>query len=358
MVKLLLFLTLLLLSTSCAENASASNGRADLDSPLHSSRKKELSPDRRLDSLFGYYFGNDQIHSMNVDGRVYLASSAHNRCLVFLEDLSQLDAVVGSSGEGPKELILAYTLWTDGDRIYIPGGKKGRFVVYDREGKVQHSFAKPTPRRTGSTFFVADGRAYISCPRCEQMITVINDEGQVVDDFGEPYPFLEGREILFRNFQHLLLLPGREDIFIAIGESEPVVSFYSIDGKLLSQSNLADTYEPLQRYMQNLPVRKERDHKLGNSVESSQYILFNAAKWYDGALYLLMNQNDEQGEPRPQEVLKCTVIDYRFTITDHYTFKTDALRPWYEDFFFTDQGEMVLYDMGSDGFYVFNPDQD
>lgn len=194
-----------------------------------------------------------------------------------------LKKIIGKRGDGPGEFAQPVSSFITADgNIWTHGTSNRGFAVHSMDGQLLNNFTSKAELYSPSTtnFLVKDSKVYYSLIHSEYPITVLDDEGTPVKEFGEPINKFakEGKE--FEKFGYFL--PYDQTSFLFIGACGPVIQRYTYDGELLETHNWVG-HPHFESFFKGTEIRAKRDSKY-----NMMYMLFqNVAIANDKSVFAL-----------------------------------------------------------------------
>lgn len=205
------------------------------------------------------------------DGLLYVADHDNSRILTLDASLNA-KSVIGRAGEGPGELRFAGLPSFANDRlsVYSPGSKM--LVHYDATGTYlrQTSLAQRSPLSRLATF---EELVFVSWPKEDHSISAVDMDGRTLFEFGDLKYTENYREKRARNHKHLAMLHRSDQpVLVALGETEPIIEIFDMNGALLLNKDLSRNpflqkrlEETQEAYREN-PANKEKSYLLFRDI--------------------------------------------------------------------------------------------
>lgn len=218
-------------------------------------------------------------------GVYYISDYKNNRVICLKEDFNVLNTF-GSTGKGPAEFIAPGYSATHKTRIFVVDEGGLRFNVFTKTG----DFVKTIPLEFMLlTKFAIDnqGLIYTSTPDLEYPITVLDEKGTIVNQFGNWFPTDSPGEKSYRNSRHLLMNSMNQ--LVSVFETEPILELYNLDGMLIKTIDLSslDALSGRLEYVKAIFKTNPEEKATGG------YILFEDAYIHNDYLYLLFTNNHD-----------------------------------------------------------------
>lgn len=289
------FLGVLLLS-SCQKY---SDGKSELLKPLTSVSK-----------LGDSTFLVDVMNIEKLENQYYICDFTNNRVLV-CDSLMNVLRVIGGKGNGPGEFEGAVRSVIKGNRIFVFDDGNRRLNIFNNRGNFLRSSRLPKATIANYRFAVDDSAyIYLSDPRLGYPIAKFDTLGNLKDYFGQLSK--NGSSTVNRmdkSGRHLLDVSGR--YILSIGNSEPIIEFYYLDGTIAKSHDLSDEhyFKPRLSY-----ISKEYEKGKTDGI----YSVIEDAYYSNGHLYLLYLGTNDQERPNCNKVLDCIIEGTNLKIMASY----------------------------------------
>lgn len=245
------------------------------------SLKKEMVINQLSDST---YFVD--IRSIDFcKGYYYITEYNRDNVFVLYSNLVLLNKF-GIKGKGPGELLGASSIFVlNKDSIFVLNDGKKTIELFDGWAH-QNTFTLPsiTKIKSDLRFCVRQNYVYLSSTKTEGSITKHCLNNQISAQFGSLKEYKSVSETLTKNGRHLQLT---DNVLIAVSDCQPLVELYSLDGVLLSQTNL-DYIDVIRDNMAYIEKK--------NFDSNSYFQYFSDIYVYANKIYILtstVNTNDK-----------------------------------------------------------------
>ncbi len=245
-----LIITLIMLFVSCSAVPETYNVE-DIDGVRYVHNNAPLWGDEQkielefVKEIGGVDEGDDNLAFFNVycamkdsDQNLYIMENGNKR-IQKLDPIGKYILTIGSEGQGPGELGSPRMIDIDNDRgiIYIADAGNGLISIFDLDGKYKDSIRFEsgqvvyTLRSLGGGELVTQMRSFIPGHSKRKLLTVFDEEGDYVHDFGEMLTHDNSRILNMINSVYFET-DFEKNVFVTFRNENRIVK-YSRDGELL-----------------------------------------------------------------------------------------------------------------------------
>lgn len=186
-----------------------------------------------------YYFGHI-INSTVYNDIIIFNDSKLNKAIQFDTSL-QFKKIIGGAGKGPNEFgKLQGNPIVDDNNIYLYDLTKNKIKCFKKNGEYYRAFDYPIKK--GVDFILqfdyckdTNNYFYSSSYITNKPIFKFNQQGQILDEFGEFLPSLNTKHKRALNYRHNIMTQGNE--IISVYTRKPRIEIFSNKGGLLTQYN-------------------------------------------------------------------------------------------------------------------------
>lgn len=318
-------------------------GGCDAQGIYTGSPKSKASVLNQLDD--GSFLGDNVTQLQVHQGRLYLNDIKNFRIVVFDDDLKLLRSF-GQQGEGPGEFTYAGALAVGNDSVYCYDGGKRRIQVFTLDGTYHRSI--PTLARSIRTSLVVDndGNLYFSSSSMDEPITKMSPGGAVIHQFGAWFGTTDS-EVQNRLRSNRYLALHGSDVLVSVGESQPVIELFSLDGALLKQVDLSD-HELFKTRLAYAEQDYEEQHN-----ERKTIAVVNGISVRGNRLYILVIRNKPNDNLSANTVV--TVDLDRLEIVNIHRMHRGSgeLSGWLMAIGTTNSGQVLTFDASEGGLYKY-----
>src|SRR6218665_160771 len=238
------------------------------------------------------FFGNVNDALFN-NGHLLITDNSQNRIL--LCDTSFNKAVsYGGTGDGPGEFRGVMRSYIKNNMVFTVDSRSGAISVFSLGGKFVKKITYPQKSYSFCRFAVDDSlKIYKPDAENDSSMVKLDTSGRVVKQFGSIFPGKNPREKRARSEKHIFL--SKDNQLICVSLSEPLIEFYSTNGKKLREFNLSES-----PYLKGRLDFAEKEYRQDPKNRESIYFLFQDAYLVNNHLYLLyIDQREQNGRNRP-----------------------------------------------------------
>lgn len=235
------------------------------------------------------------------------------------------------------------------DIIYTAGTKNRGIAFHDiSTGKLNGSVKIPLGMIV-TNFFVHNELIYVSVPEADGgTIMAFDEKGKIKYTFGDPFSHIRPEERFAKN--RCQLLPLDERLFVAVGESEPVIRTYTYEGILTSEFDFRQ-HEIFKRYYEGLELRIR---KTGGNTRNMTFILFQDVFVKGRNLYLLMFTYDIDGNISLDNILVMEMAGKSCKPVKIYDLSDSDNKRYYTSIAINNKGILTAFDALSSQFHFFD----
>ncbi|MDI6730262.1 MAG: BF3164 family lipoprotein [Candidatus Altarchaeum sp.] len=250
------------------------------------------------------YFGADSLPFFSrpqkikiTNDKIFVLDQKHHRILIFDHNFNHIKQI-GRKGRGPGEFILPASFQVFKDLVYVADAANYRFDIISTDGKYIRSFRPQYPIFQDLTFCI-DSRGYlfINHPMSENLITVYNELGEIVNGIGKLVDEKDPRFKITINYAHIEI-DEYDNIYVSF-LMLPILRKYDKTGKLLWEKDLTNYTEIREmsdffiNKRETKPDQKYNVFSLSKDVYYKSpylYILFQGVIPYGNTVYAF-NEN-------------------------------------------------------------------
>ena len=226
------------------------------------------------------------------NGHLLITDLSQNRILLCDTSFNKTVSY-GGTGDGPGEFRGVMRSYIKNNMVFAIDSRSGAISVFSLDGKFVKKITYPQKIFSFGRFAIDDSlKIYTPDPEKDSSMVKLDTSGRIVKQFGSDFPAhtFKSKEKRARSEKHILW--SKDNQLICVSLTEPLIEFYSTNGKKLREFNLSDS-PYLKRHLDFAEREYRQDPK-------KIYIVFQDAYLVDNHLYLLyIDQIDLNGRNRP-----------------------------------------------------------
>ncbi len=250
--------------------------------------KQKVQPNIYLEKLKSLEFLSDSsylanVHCISYKNNSYFLSDYTTHRLIKLKENLNVDKIFGGYGGGPGEFRGAsyFALFKDSIYAFDMFGK--RINVYNANTGYAREFNTNVSLDLINRFAVdPDGNLYLSTNYEKKPITKIDNNGNIVSQFGNWFQ-KDGKINKLRNSRHISII---DSLIISVGVMVPEIELYDLKGNLVSNYDLSSIkdFNSILKY-------QEEVYKTNNN-DNIAYDIINDIYLENNSLFILFSTYD------------------------------------------------------------------
>jgi hypothetical protein len=244
---------------------------------------KQESSSTDIDSTkyFPFTFGI----ACDKDERIYVSSFVDHKVYVLDKKFAVINTI-GSLGQGPGELSAPAYLTIHNDNLYIVDWGNNRLSVFGLDGKYRRTIKIPLNFRGVNIAVDSKEQIYVANPSSENLITILNQEGNEIASFGEK---IDQPGVSLRNLNISLLCSDEHDNIYVVFATHHKVRKYNRDFGLEWEKDYSN-FPPMSWHLEAMRSRRSSvtatmKQKGVSSNAKISYLALDCC-FYNGKLYV------------------------------------------------------------------------
>lgn len=278
---------------------------------------------------------------------IYASDTQNDRILVF-DTLMNIYRVIGSTGSGPGEFKFCGDFDIYHDSLFVYDNSNKRVEVFDINGNYSRSFILEKNASIMNRFCIAgNGLLYVSTPSLEKPISVFNNSGKIVKQFGEWVHAKTEKSRVSRNHRKLVI---SENKLISVLVEYPEIEIYSLKGNLINKIDLSNYTNFFDSRLEHI---KKEISKGNNGPGHLSYVLIDDLYVDNNFLYLGYNIQITGNRVNSNQILVLKLTDNNIDIVKNLIL-TNSINDYYWSLSFCySQNSLYSFDLVTETFNKF-----